>query len=52
MAQAGKLLIGHFSSRYKNITAFSDEARSLFANTIAVEDGDVFQIAEERVTKI
>jgi ribonuclease Z len=51
-AQAGKLLIGHFSSRYKNITAFSDEARLLFPNTFAVEDGDVFQIAEERVAKI
>jgi ribonuclease Z len=48
-AQAGKLLIGHFSSRYKNISAFTDEARSLFENTTAVEDGDVFQVAEERV---
>jgi ribonuclease Z len=51
-AQAGKLLIGHFSSRYKNVTVFTDEARSLFPNTIAVEDGDVFEIAEERVPKI
>jgi ribonuclease Z len=48
-AQARKLLIGHFSSRYKNISAFSDEARSLFENTTAVEDGDVFEVAEERI---
>jgi ribonuclease Z len=47
-ARAGKLLIGHFSSRYNNIAAFTDEARSLFENTTAVEDGDVFEVAEER----
>jgi len=47
-ARAGKLLLGHFSSRYKNISAFTDEARSVFENTTAVEDGDVFQVAEER----
>jgi ribonuclease Z len=49
-AQPGKLLIGHFSSRYKNISAFTDEARTLFENTVAVEDGDVFQVPEVRVT--
>jgi len=48
-AQAGKLLIGHFSSRYKNISAFTDEARSLFENTTAVEDGDVFMVPEKRI---
>jgi ribonuclease Z len=48
-AQAGKLLIGHFSSRYKNISAFTDEAQSVFENTTAVEDGDIFQVAEERL---
>jgi ribonuclease Z len=48
-ARARKLLIGHFSSRYKNISAFTDEARSFFENTFAVEDGDVFQVDEERI---
>jgi ribonuclease Z len=48
-AQATKLLIGHFSSRYKGTEAFAEEARSVFENTIAVEDGDVFQVAEERI---
>jgi ribonuclease Z len=50
-ARVGKLLIGHFSSRYKNMSAFTDEARSLFANTFAVEDGDVYQVAEERMVQ-
>jgi ribonuclease Z len=49
-AGAGKLLIGHFSSRYKNISDFVEEARTVFENTIAVEDGDVFQVAETRVS--
>ena len=49
-ANAGQLLIGHFSSRYKNISAFVEEARSIFKNTIAVEDGDVFQVIETRVS--
>jgi len=47
-ACAGKLLLGHFSSRYKNVAAFVSEASALFENTVAVEDGDVFQVEETR----
>jgi ribonuclease Z len=38
-ANVGKLVIGHFSSRYKNENSFIDEARQLFPNTIMAEDG-------------
>ncbi len=45
-AKVGKLLIGHFSSRYKTTGPLLNEARQVFQNTIAVEDGDVFDIDE------
>jgi ribonuclease Z len=47
-ANVGELLIGHFSSRYKNYEAFEKEAREIFPETTAVKDGDVFSIARIR----
>jgi len=41
---AKKLIIGHFSSRYKKVSFLEDEARAIFENTIAVEDGQVFEV--------
>lgn len=38
-AGVGKLLIGHFSSRYKNLTPFKKEASAIFENTHLVEEG-------------
>lgn len=38
-ANAGKLILGHFSSRYDNTDAFEDEARSVFPDVTAVYDG-------------
>jgi ribonuclease Z len=38
-SNVNKLLIGHFSARYKNVTTLLDEARSIFPNTIAAEEG-------------
>ncbi|MCW3161169.1 ribonuclease Z [Chryseobacterium oryctis] len=32
-AQVGKLILGHFSNRYADLTVFTDEARSIFPNT-------------------
>ncbi len=43
-AGAGRLLIGHFSSRYKDLSEFESEARQIFPDTIAVNDGDVFMV--------
>jgi ribonuclease Z len=44
LSNAGKLLIGHFSTRYKSEQEFVDEASELFKETVAVNDGDVFSI--------
>jgi ribonuclease Z len=47
-ADARKLLIGHFSSRYKNYDLFEKEAQEIFPDTTAVKDGDVFSITRVR----
>ncbi len=44
LAQANKLLIGHFSSRYTNIKDLESEAKSIFENTKAVNDGEIYRI--------
>lgn len=44
-AQAGKLLIGHFSSRYKEEQVLVDEARTIFPNTEAVIEGHSYDIS-------
>lgn len=41
---AKKLLIGHFSSRYKTLDALLDEAKSEFPNTALALEGNTFQI--------
>jgi ribonuclease Z len=43
-AGAGRLIIGHFSSRYRNINILVEEARTIFANTQAAIDGDSYEI--------
>lgn len=43
-AGAGRLLIGHFSSRYKDITLLEKEAKEVFPDTTAVNDGDHFEL--------
>lgn len=43
-AQVSTLLIGHFSSRYKSYELILNEAKTIFKNTIAVTDGDIFNI--------
>lgn len=46
-ANVGKLIIGHFSSRYKNALQHEVEAREIFPNTFAIEDGQVYEIVEK-----
>lgn len=41
---ARKLIIGHFSTRYKSIMPLLEEARQVFSETYAVEDGDCYTI--------
>ncbi len=44
MANAGKLLIGHFSSRYDNLQPLLDEARMEFTSTELAAEGSVFDL--------
>lgn len=46
MAEAKKLLIGHFSARYANSEGHEKVAREVFPNTIAVDDGMRFSLGE------
>lgn len=39
-----QLIIGHFSSRYKDLQPLIEQAREVFANTELAEDGRVFDI--------
>lgn len=43
-AQVGKLMIGHFSSRYKETDELLKEAKEVFANSIAAFDGLTVEI--------
>jgi len=45
---ATKLIIGHFSSRYKNVDLILKEAKEIFENTIAAEDGQVIEVPVKR----
>jgi ribonuclease Z len=48
-SNVGKLLIGHFSTRYKSINALLNEARAIFPETYAVEDGEKYNVEQKRV---
>lgn len=43
-AGVGKLVIGHYSSRVKDIAALAGECREIFPESYTVNDGDVFEI--------
>ncbi len=43
-AGARKLVIGHYSSRYKSIDPLVEEARKLFAETYPAKEGAIFDI--------
>ncbi len=43
-AEAGQLLLGHFSSRYKETPAFLAEAREIFPNTELSTEGRTFSV--------
>lgn len=48
-ANAKKLLIGHFSSRYKDISPIYNEAKEVFEKVVAVNDGDIFHVKLTRM---
>lgn len=43
-ANAGKLLLGHFSSRYSDLTVIEEEAGEIFENTFLAIEGEKFLI--------
>ena len=43
-ARAGRLLIGHFSSRYKDLYLLEAEAREIFLNSEAAIEGNSYEI--------
>jgi ribonuclease Z len=45
-AGVGKLLLGHFSARYKELTPLLTEAKEAFENTFVASEGDTFKIED------
>lgn len=43
-AQIGKLIIGHYSSRYGDLNVLLDEARSVFPNTVLAIEGAEIEV--------
>lgn len=43
-AGAGRLIAGHYSSRYRDTAPLLSELRSIFPNSFTAEDGDVYDI--------
>ena len=43
-AGVGKLIIGHYSSRVKDIATLGEECRDIFPESFTVNDGDIFEI--------
>ena len=45
-AGVSRLIIGHYSSRSRDIAAYEAECRTVFPDTVAASDGDVFEIGK------
>ncbi len=43
-AKVKELIVGHFSSKYQDLSIFTEEAREIFPNTNLATEGDVFSI--------
>lgn len=43
-ARVGRLILGHYSSRYKDLTPFLKEAQSVFSNTVLGIDGKTYEV--------
>lgn len=44
LASVKKLIIGHFSARYNDATIFENEARTVFGNTVAAQEGKTYKV--------
>ncbi|MFY0651737.1 MAG: ribonuclease Z [Cyclobacteriaceae bacterium] len=47
LADAGKLIIGHFSTRYKELEPLIEETREVFPNSELAIEGKVFQLGQQ-----
>lgn len=47
-AEAKRLIIGHYSSRYKQLEPLVEEARALFKESYAAVEGELFTIDKQR----
>jgi ribonuclease Z len=45
-AKVQQLILGHYSSRYKDLSPFLEEARSIFANTILSIEGEEIEVKD------
>lgn len=43
-AQVKQLMLGHFSTRYEDISEFKEEAKTIFENVVLAKEGKVFEI--------
>lgn len=43
-ANAGQLVLGHYSSKYKSVIEFEEEAKLIFPNSVASKEGDEFEV--------
>lgn len=46
LAGVQRLVIGHFSARYKDLAPVLDEAKAIFENTYLANEGEIFSIAD------
>ena len=44
LCNAQKLIVGHFSARYRDLQPLLSEAREIFSNTCLAEEGNTFEI--------
>ena len=44
LANVGKLILGHYSTRYDDLSLFKTEAEPIFSNVELADDGKVFEI--------
>ena len=44
LANVKKLIIGHFSARYNDISLFEKEAQTVFENSVAAVDGETYKV--------
>ncbi len=50
-ANVKKLMLGHYSARYDELSLFVEEAQKVFKNTILAEEGLIIDIEQEKIQK-